>query len=382
MSTTGDCSKLKQFDVFSELTGSQCAMVFCCLEKISLSAKDTLVRQGSSLGGMYFVVYGRVMKEKICGLKAGTSGLDAWQEKELFEVKGPGKYFGEESLFDDTPCDGDWTCTEKTELFFLATESFKRIINTENGPGEKILQSLCKALSKTCRQKTKTILAGFEDKKNMNQLRIEKQKIRAMHRIARSTAESNVTRTLDLILEACIDCLGVEKGSVMIFDRGGLRVEAAFGSNKDKILGQRQPIDENTVSGRCFIRQEAIFLKDIEKEKGLSRSPDPSQYWNNSLICMPLISHSGESIGVLNVSKTSREIFTESDCAILKDLTLEASAALGHEISLARLYRQFQETFADVQEIQLKLDGIEEKIGSIMRTSWSFRDDERRMQDE
>lgn len=167
-----------------------------------------------------------------------------------------------------------------------------------------------------------------------------------------------------------MDCLDVEKGSIMIFNRGVLRVEAAFGRNKDKILGQMQVINETSVSGRCFLSKKPVFIQNIEHEKGLQRSPDPSQYWNNSLISMPLISHAGESIGVLNVSKTSKEVFTEGDMKILEDLTFEASAALAHEICLARLYRNFQETLLEVKQAQRQLTQVEEKICRIMQTSW------------
>jgi len=166
-----------------------------------------------------------------------------------------------------------------------------------------------------------------------------------------------------------MDCLDVEKGSIMIFNRGVLRVEAAFGRNKDKILGQMQVINETSVSGRCFLSKKPIFIQNIEQEKGLKRSPDPSQYWNNSLISMPLISPVGESIGVLNVSKTSKEIFSEDDMKILEDLTFEASAALAHEICLARLYRNFQETLLEVKQAQKQLSQMEEKICRIIQTS-------------
>lgn len=85
---------------------------------------------------------------------------------------------------------------------------------------------------------------------------------------------------------------------------------------------------------------------------------------------MPLISPAGESIGVLNVSKTSREIFTEDDMKILEDLTFEASAALAHEICLARLYRNFQETLLEVKQAKKQLMQVEEKICRIIQTSW------------
>ena len=370
MSASCDCQLLRGLHFFAELTDQECASVLPCLEKEVVEAGEIIVRQGQSLSRMYLVVTGKARQEKILGITMGAGGLEAWQEKELFDEKGPGQHFCEEALMGETRASGDWVALERSELLSVTATAFQSLLQLSDQAARKLLQALNQALYGSFRKLAGQFAADAENKKLLRQMRIEQKKIKGMHRIAGSTTANSVSLTLDTILAACMECLEVEKGSIMIFDRGVLRVEAAFGKNREKILGQIQVISEVSVSGRCFLGKKPVFIQDIEREEGLNRSPDPDQYWNNSLISMPLISHAGESIGVLNVSKTSNEIFTEDDMKVLEDLTLEASAALAHEICLARLYRNFQETCVEVRLARQQLMQVEEKIGRILRTSW------------
>ena len=140
-----------------------------------------------------------------------------------------------------------------------------------------------------------------------------------MHKITRSTVFNTVGQVLDTILEACMDCLNVEKGSVMIFKDGYLHVDAAFGLDRFDISEKVQEITESSVSGRCFVTGQPLLIDDIGTVEGLVGSGDGTKYFNNSLLSVPLISLKGETIGVLNVNnKTSRGIFNEEDKKIYK----------------------------------------------------------------
>ncbi len=371
MSDTLDCQRIMQSEFFSELSEEECALLLPYLKKETAEQGDLVVREDQKVDRMFLVVKGRVRREKILGITLGAAGLEAWQEKELFEVKEPGGSFCEYILMEETSAKVDWVAVDTSEIWTLSCAAFQNIVaKKEEALGRKLLLALCRALHGQCAVNQKQLAIGFEREQLVRHMHLERKKIKAMHHIARSTAANNVSQTLDTILEACMDCLDVAKGSIMIFDKGMLRVEAAFGQNKDKILGQKQVINESSVSGRCFVQQKPVFIEDIALEKGLTRSPDPSQYWNNSLISMPLVSLSGESIGVLNISKTTNEVFTEDDLKILEDLTLEASAALGHEISLALMYRNFQETYVGLKKAKKQLGTVESNISKIMQGSW------------
>ena len=66
----------------------------------------------------------------------------------------------------------------------------------------------------------KKLIENAQHRTLIELLRTEKKKIAAMHKITRSTIFNTVGQVLDTILEACMDCLNVEKGSVMIFKDG------------------------------------------------------------------------------------------------------------------------------------------------------------------
>ncbi len=359
---------------FPDLTEEEFQLILPMLQHIDLKENDTVISVGAKHLGLFLIVKGKVRREMMLGVRIGTTGLETWQEKELFETRSPGQFFGEEALISNKPALEEWVVLEDAEFLYISQDILAQIQQKSAVVYGKILQVLSVALfDKACKEQS-WLAASIENKKLVKKMRIERKKNNAMHRIAQSTSINNVNQTLDTILDACMDCLEVQKGSIMIYNRGVLRVEAAFGKNKDNILGQVQQINDSSVSGRCFLTKKPIFIQNIEEEEGLQKTPYPGQYWNNSLISLPLISLEGESIGVLNVSKTSRDIFTEEDMKILEDLSYEASAALAHEISLARLYRNFQETLLEVKQLQSNLKQIEEKIYCIIQASCPIMD--------
>lgn len=336
---------------------------------------DLIIREGQPVDRMFFLVSGLVHREKVVDILVEVSGCQGWQEKECYEVRKPGQHFCEEALMEPVTAKADWVAIENCRLTSLSRDDFKRLLAAEPELGLRVLKILCRCLSRKCLFHEEKQAGELEHRLLIREMRTEKKKIQAMHRIARSTAASDVNLTLDTILTACMDCLDVAKGSIMIFDKGVLRVEAAFGKNRDKILGRVQVITDKSISGRCFLTGQPVFIEDIEQEEGVERAPDPSQYMNNSLISYPLISFARERIGVLNVSKTTSEVFTERDLLILHDLAQEASAALGHEIELARLYSNFQETCIAVRKSREDLGRLEEEILATMATSWPSREE-------
>jgi len=168
-----------------------------------------------------------------------------------------------------------------------------------------------------------------------------------------------------------MDCLGVEKGSLMIFKEGDLRVEAAFGLDKFEISERVQEIEEGSVSGRCFMSGQALWVEDIRKVEGLKGAGDGSKYFNHSLLSVPLISLKRETLGVINVNnKTSRERFTEEDKIMLQELAQEAGAVLGYEIDLARLFYEMEDTYIQLRQTREPLTVLEDRISRVLGGAW------------
>ncbi|MCK5544372.1 MAG: GAF domain-containing protein [Desulfobulbaceae bacterium] len=365
-----DHAELKSFPFFSTLLDEEVDRLLPFLECRFFTCQEVIVREGALADRMFFVRSGRLVEKKDLVIDLGISGLDPRNEicnLKIFQKK---QHCCEHVLVHDFPLSADLTAEKETELIILSRESFAEIGKKYEPLAKKLLLAAAVSLAETARDQEKILVMEAKSKILIEEMRIEKKKILAMHRIARSTAESSVQNTLKTILDACMDCLDVEKGSVMIFDRGRLRVESAFGLDRKDIMGKEQEIREESISGRCFITQKPILIKDITGYQGIKRAGGGTKYSNNSLLSIPLVSLHGESIGVLNVSKTSEELFDQRDLDILNDLATEAAAALGHEIFLARLFKKFQGTYAGVKKAREQMEGVEDQIFSLIRTSW------------
>ena len=303
------------------------------LDKESFRKGELIIRTGSQGDKVYFLVSGKVKVRKMLLMNLdylGYKPIDIVEDLGTFD---PGYHFGEMALVGNRERSADVIAEEDCELFSISKESFDRIVRDMPEIGQKMLLAFCNTLATWIRTYDKKLIENVQNRTLIQLLTAEKKKSVAMHRITRSTVFSTVGQVFDTILEACMDCLGVEKGSLMIFKEGDLRVEAAFGLDKFEISGRVQEIKESSVSGRCFMSGQALLVEDIRKVEGLKGAGDGSKYFNPSLLSVPLVSLKGETLGVVNVNnKTSRERFTEDDKVMLQELAQEAGAVLGYEI--------------------------------------------------
>ena len=370
MVIASDKVTLQENSFLSKCSPSEIASLLPYLTREHYSSGDFILREGEPLDRMFFVLHGKISNIKTLHIDLGIVDLAPKQKPHIIQSFPAGQHCCEQALAYDAPMASDLIAEDDSELFSLSRRSFAMINKKENSLTCKLLMATAGHLAERACRHEKSAVIKAENQVLIEQMRMEKKKITAMHRIAGSTAKSSVKNTLETILDACMDCLSVEKGSVMIHDRGRLRVEAAFGPDQDEIIGKVREIDETSISGRCFIRQKPILIKDIEEYQGIKRAGNGKKYQNNSLLSIPLVSLQGESIGVLNVSKTSEQLFSENDRDILADLATEAGATLGHEIFLARLFKSFQETYSEVKKARDQMSIIEEKIFNLMDDSW------------
>jgi BirA family biotin operon repressor/biotin-[acetyl-CoA-carboxylase] ligase len=333
MTVLTDLDILKNLAFFSVFDEGELSYLLAYIEKEEFGKGDTVIEAGSKGRNVSFLVSGKVSVKKTLSLNLEYLGYKPLTIVEPLGTFGPGYYFGELALLGNFERSADVIADEDCELISISKSSFDTIIGENAGIGQKMLLAFCKNLASWITTYDKKLIENAQHRTLIELLKTEKKKIAAMHKITRSTVFSTVAQVLDTILEACMDCLNVEKGSVMIFKDGFLHVDAAFGLDKFEISGKVQEITEGSVSGRCFITGKPILLDDINTVEGLHSAGDGKKYYNGSVLSVPLVSLKGESIGVLNVSnKTSREIFNGEDSKLLQDLGQEAAAMLGYEI--------------------------------------------------
>ncbi len=324
---------LKKMTFFTGLDEGQLSYLSKFIEKESFSKDTLIIRTGSEGNKVYFLVSGNVRVRKILTMDLDYLGYKPIEITEELGTFGPGYHFGEMALLGNYTRSADVIADEECELLSITKESFDRVINEKPDIGQKMLLAFCNSLAQWIRTYDGKLIENAQHRTLIEMLRIEKKKIEAMHKITRSTVFGTIGQVLDTILEACMDCLRVEKGSLMIFKDGYLQVDAAFGPDRFEISGKVQAVSESSVSGRCFITGKTLLLDDIGAADGLERAGGEKKYFNDSLLSVPLISLKGETIGVLNVNnKTSHRPFNEDDKEMLEDLAREAAATLGYEI--------------------------------------------------
>jgi len=330
---------LSRLSFFKGYDSERLASLLPYMDRETFPKGELIIRTGSEGDRVYFLVSGRVRVQKVFVMNLDYLGFKPMEIVEDLGVFDSGYHFGEMALVGNCERSADVIAEEDCELFSISEESFDRIIREMPEIGQKMLLTFCNTLATWIRTYDKKLIENVQNRTLIRLLTVEKKKSVAKHRITRSTVFSTVGQVFDTILEACMDCLGVEKGSLMIFKEGDLRVEAAFGLDRFEISDRVQEIKESSVSGRCFMSGQALLVEDIRRIEGLKGAGDGSKYFNHSLLSVPLISLKRETLGVINVNnKTSRERFAEEDKIMLQELAQEAGAVLGYEIDLARVF--------------------------------------------
>jgi CRP-like cAMP-binding protein len=363
-------ANLKNVTFFQAFDDEELTYLLPYIDKETFRKGDIILKTGSRGNKLYCLVSGKVSVIKLLSMNLDYLGYDPQQIVETLGTFGPSYHFGEMALLGNFERSADVVAEEDSEMFTISKESFDKILDENKDIAQKMLLTFCNTLASWIRTYDNKLIENAQNKTLIEMLRTEKKKIAAMHKITRSSVLSTVNQVLDTILEACMDCLNVEKGSVMVFKNGYLRVDAAFGPDKFEITHKVQQITETSVSGRCFITGKPLLVDDISTLDGLDSSGEGTKYFNNSLLSVPLISLKGETIGVLNVNnKTSKAIFNEGDKKMLQDLSQESAAILGYEIDLARLFQKLRQTYETLRHAREPLAILENKISDVIGSS-------------
>lgn len=152
-------------------------------------------------------------------------------------------------------------------------------------------------------------------------------------------ARLNAVKEPDMLYEAILDVsvhlAGAEKGSLMLVeeDASCLSVKAAKGINK-RFLSEIKIKAGEGIAGKVFREGVPLKIDDIERnDKVFFRRR--SKYRTGAFISIPL-KIGEEAIGVLNIcDKTTGEVFSEEDMALLNSFATYASIALERSIYYA-----------------------------------------------
>ena len=118
MATTVSTAVLKAVPLFSSCPDEQLRMLAAVVTRRSVTRSTTVMASGDPTDSLYIVLSGR--------LKVLMS--DAEGKEVILSILGPGEFFGEMGLIDDSPRSASVTAIEACELLSIAKRDFKKCL--------------------------------------------------------------------------------------------------------------------------------------------------------------------------------------------------------------------------------------------------------------
>lgn len=197
--------------------------------------------------------------------------------------------------------------------------------------------------------------------------------IDAVHDLSRAIASAcDPAHIYDIILDAVVRLLGVDKASIMTYDPaiGALKVAAARGMDPVIVDKAIVRIGEG-ISGKVFASHEPLLIQDIQASE---MGPGHERYRTRSLISAPVtcfpMKVGPKPLGVINVTdRSDGRPFTEEDKRLLTTLADQAAAYLHicYLLDECRAAEKLKEQLEIARQIQYRLlpsappaiDGVE-----------------------
>jgi two-component system sensor histidine kinase KdpD len=122
-----------------------------------------------------------------------------------------------------------------------------------------------------------------------------------------------------MVLDAILQYLEVEQGSIMILERRNKLVVCA--SKRKELLGHTQSLaDSQSVASWVAVNQQPLFIPDIGKDKRFATNVKHT-YKKNSLLSVPIVEN-GKTLGVINITdKAGEKVLLQDDIARLLDFS-------------------------------------------------------------
>ena len=146
-SSSADAQRIRELNgltLFKQLTARELRELEELLHERSYLKDEVIFDEGDAGLGLFIVVSGRV---KICSSHAAL--------QHLAPEFGPGDFFGELSLFDESPRTARAVATEPTQILALFRREFFSLLEQDRGIGVKILFELSRTV---CRRSRNLVL--------------------------------------------------------------------------------------------------------------------------------------------------------------------------------------------------------------------------------
>jgi len=168
----------------------------------------------------------------------------------------------------------------------------------------------------------------------------------------RVAALDSLESAIDLLLQAAVDEIGADRGSIFLHDADTAElytyVSTGLGSRQIRLL------DDLGIAGAVFQSAAGEVVHDAYADQRFHRDVDEQTgYETRSLVCAPIVNARGETIGVAELLNKRDGQFDDADLQLLAGLTSECAASLE---ALQRLERMSHERQREVDFLNLVSD--------------------------
>lgn len=171
------------------------------------------------------------------------------------------------------------------------------------------------------------------------------------------TSTYDLEELLQVILAAATELTKTETASILLLNEGDteLRFAATTGSNKEKLMTMRVPV-ENSLAGTILHSGQPMVFDDVQQDPRHFDGIDKKiGFESRSMLGVPLQIHE-RGIGVLEAwNKIDSSEFSEEDGQVLMTLAAQAAVAIEN----ARLVTALQKAYEQLNRVdQIKSDFI------------------------
>jgi CRP/FNR family cyclic AMP-dependent transcriptional regulator len=142
MATTVSTAVLKAVPLFSSFPDEQLRMLAAVVTRKSVSRSTTVMASGDPTDSLYIILSGRL---KV--LMSDSEGKEV-----ILSILGPGEFFGEMGLIDDSPRSASVTAIEPCELLSIAKRDFKKCLSENFEMTMAVMRGLVRRLREADRK--------------------------------------------------------------------------------------------------------------------------------------------------------------------------------------------------------------------------------------
>ncbi|MHA1598246.1 MAG: GAF domain-containing protein [Alphaproteobacteria bacterium] len=162
-------------------------------------------------------------------------------------------------------------------------------------------------------------------------------------------AIESLDEVLATLMEMTTWELGAERSSLFMNDpqTGELYTRFAQGNFQREI----RILNDHGIAGHVFQTSKGMLIHDVYKNKWFDRSVDEQTgFRTRNMMCVPIKTVKGETIGVAQVLNKKKGRFTKDDLSLLEAMTTQASIALQSTqfVEKMKVTRQKEMEFLDV----------------------------------